>query len=410
MSDNARSHKRGATGLTYSLVVGLVAVAGIGAVSRIGTSVETLFVGVASSIDGTADPEPTIPAPFNSVAPTITGNNQIGQTLTANVGTWDGDPVFEIRWLRNGTTEVGTGETYTVVTADGGQNLSIEVTATENGKSSIAVSDDLAIDTVIFAFSSHTFNNCGSTGPNGPSTSNCRSNYNTDWDESSSNFTVSNGIQQWTVPATGNYRITAAGARGGDGSQRSPGNGYIKRGDFSLTQGETLYIVVGQRGVNGSNGGGGGGSFVYRSRSEPLIIGAGGGGGGYNSANGQTGSSGTSGTGVSQCGTSGGSNGSGGRDGLAGAGWLDNGSSGANSSTFVGAPNCGGGDGGFGGGGCGNGGDNGGGGGGGYSGGGGGCDGGNGYGGGGGGSYNAGSNGSNVGGNSGQGYVTIQRL
>lgn len=50
----ANRHHRGATALTYGLVVGLVALAGLAAVTRIGESVDSLFTEVSSTIDGSA--------------------------------------------------------------------------------------------------------------------------------------------------------------------------------------------------------------------------------------------------------------------------------------------------------------------------------------------------------------------
>jgi hypothetical protein len=92
------------------------------------------------------------------------------------------------------------------------------------------------------------------------------------------------GIQEWTVPSTGNYTIDARGAKGGgDGV---PGNGAKMVGTFSLTAGQVLKIVVGQQGIKENDyivtyhaGGGGGGSFVYNNTSTTLLIAAGGGGG-----------------------------------------------------------------------------------------------------------------------------------
>ena len=98
---------------------------------------------------------------------------------------------------------------------------------------------------------------------------------------------VDNGIQIWTVPLTGTYRITAKGAQGGTG-QRSGSGGYgaMVRGDFRLEQGSELYVLVGQEGRrNGVMVGGGGGSFVFTGydASDPLL--AAGGGGGYGVGN-----------------------------------------------------------------------------------------------------------------------------
>jgi Glycine rich protein len=88
-------------------------------------------------------------------------------------------------------------------------------------------------------------------------------------------------IQTWQVRRSGVYRVTAVGARGGAGTS-SPalagGCGASIDGELSLAQGETLQILVGQKGLSSpNNGGGGGGSFVARS-GVPLIVAGGGGG------------------------------------------------------------------------------------------------------------------------------------
>ncbi len=313
----------------------------------------------------------------------------------------------------------------------------------------------LTVVTSLYPFTSHTFSNCGRTGPNGPSLVQCRGFYSTTWDENPAYFNMStNGIQEWTVPETGTYRITCAGAAGGrqtyGGTYATGGQGAIIRGDFSLTRGEKIYIICGQKGedtrrsVDNAAPGGGGGSFVYRSATATYPLMAAGGGGcgarcasyaGYQDAE-----YGTSGN-RSGSTTNGGSSGNGGTPNTGGSsywagggcGWLTDGTGGnissyySYSSSYANggrAPRNGayggtrysdgtdeGGDGGFGGGGGGGSDNMGGGGGGGYSGGGGArydsC--GN-EPGGGAGSYNGGSNQANVGMNSGHGYVTIQLL
>lgn len=128
---------------------------------------------------------------------------------------------------------------------------------------------------------SRTFNTCGATGRFGPSQSQCNSTYGPGV------VTVNGGKQTWTVPETATYRIEAAGAQGGG---TSGGAGAILRGDFTLTAGQNIEMVVGQRGnSNGSGGGcgGGGGSFVYNASQASLLMVAGGGGGMdcYNSGN-----------------------------------------------------------------------------------------------------------------------------
>jgi hypothetical protein len=203
-------------------------------------------------------------------------------------------------------------------------------------------------------------------------------------------FTFTGNIQNFTVPTTGLYDITVAGAQGGSGHGTTGGEGAVLSGEILLTKNEMLQIVVGGHGANGSfTGGGGGGSFVYINGppSPPLIVAGGGGGGGFvvNGGSGQIVMSGQNGF-VGTAGGMGGTGGNGGGGGVGadsgggGAGWLGNGSDGTGTAhglggfgptTFAGGGNTTfGSNGGFGGGGGS--GSDGGGGGGGYSGGGGG--------------------------------------
>ena len=96
---------------------------------------------------------------------------------------------------------------------------------------------------------------------------------------------LSSGIQQWTVPYTGDYRIEAIGAAGGYdigiNSSRYRGRGARMIGTFRLNKGEVIQVLVGQEGgINNKSvsSGGGGGIFVVRGADTPLIIAGGGGG------------------------------------------------------------------------------------------------------------------------------------
>ena len=96
---------------------------------------------------------------------------------------------------------------------------------------------------------------------------------------------LSSGIQQWTVPYTGDYRIEAIGAAGGYdqriNSSQYRGRGARMIGTFRLNKGEVIQILIGQEGgINKmyKSSGGGGGTFVVRGASTPLIIAGGGGG------------------------------------------------------------------------------------------------------------------------------------
>ena len=134
------------------------------------------------------------------------------------------------------------------------------------------------------------------------------------------------GYQKWTVPLSGTYRIEAAGAAGGSSS--NAGGGAVMAGDFYLTVGDVLVIVVGQqsgdRVTNGNNGDadanclGGGGSFVARANGDPLLV-AGGGSGGYSSNQGQGGVAGEAASGSFSYA---GSSGQGGTSTQAGAGYY----------------------------------------------------------------------------------------
>lgn len=254
-------------------------------------------------------------------------------------------------------------------------------------------------------------------------------------------FFFTGDLQTFSIPSdVCSITIRAVGAAGGNGGNipnfgtngGAGGIGASIQGDFSVTPGETLSILVGGAGTNSttSAGGGGGGSFIWRgidfsdlSLASLLIAAGGGGGGGQGEiTNGNPGidaSITTNGT-AGNPGGSGGTNGNGGSavdSGGGGAGVFTDGGSvggGGGGGTAIdaggigGTGSGGGGTGGFGGGGGGA--FDGGGGGGGFSGGGGGQqianagDGG----GGGGGSFNAGSNQINTaGGGQGNGVVEI---
>ena len=124
------------------------------------------------------------------------------------------------------------------------------------------------------------FTNLNASGRYGPTT--LGSNYT--GQDHDGQVTLSSGIQLWTVPYTGDYRIEAVGAAGGSawgGSVQFRGRGARMIGTSNLLKGEIIQILVGQEpGIyNGRYGsGGGGGTFVVRGSNTPLIIAGGGGG------------------------------------------------------------------------------------------------------------------------------------
>ena len=198
--------------------------------------------------------------------------------------------------------------------------------------------------TLAFAQTELNFTNAGATGQNGPT----QSQVNTAYDGTTLDDAVTintQGIQEWTVPATGTYTFEVYGAQGGrsylynTSTWHDGGKGAKAVADFSLTQGDVLKIMVGQQGVeyarNVRGAGGGGGSFVVLSSGTTLLMAAGGGGGAGDYAYNGHGNSGTSGSAGGNSsgntgGSNGGSNGSGGSNSSyagGGAGWSADGSS-----------------------------------------------------------------------------------
>jgi Glycine rich protein len=110
------------------------------------------------------------------------------------------------------------------------------------------------------------FGVCGGAGMDGPMQGDCDTAYTST--TLAGDVTVTAGYQRWTVPATGIYRITARGAKGGDANASEfGGNGAMISGLFSLTKNDELVMVVGQQGESQPTcadygGAGGGASFV----------------------------------------------------------------------------------------------------------------------------------------------------
>ena len=206
----------------------------------------------------------------------------------------------------------------------------------------------------LYDFETHTFTNCGATGPDGPTLLQCTNTYTPSWTDNNGYFNTSTGIQIWTVPFDGTYKIEACGAEGGESAGQDGGYGARIIGNFELVKGELIKILVGQKGEdeNGSTfgQGGGGGTFVVRSPYNTLaviaVIAGGGGGANGDSAhdrgwnrggNGTTNNSGTNeipdntntgNYGFAASGSGGGARGKGGSSGYGGGGGVASGGSG----------------------------------------------------------------------------------
>lgn len=116
---------------------------------------------------------------------------------------------------------------------------------------------------------------------------------------------VTSGIQKWIVPKTGRYLISATGAAGGKGggvltnTACLGGFGAIISGEFNLTAGDELYMLVGNKGTDNmqtsgdATTGAGGGMSVVAIKDDtqtdmllstipvrPLVVAGAGNGGG----------------------------------------------------------------------------------------------------------------------------------
>lgn len=183
----------------------------------------------------------------------------------------------------------------------------------------------------LYAFTTATFSPT-KTGRIGPNLTEARSGVTGDanvatWRDNTSYFNVTaTGIMTWVVPRTANYTIEVWGASGG-GYSGTGGYGARMKGTFSLTQGDTLKILVGQTGGT-SYGGGGGMTAVATSADVPLIVA---GGGNTNSpwnstlVHATTSTSGTGGSVPSYNGTGGGGGNASGSSVAGGAGFTGNG-------------------------------------------------------------------------------------
>jgi peptidoglycan/xylan/chitin deacetylase (PgdA/CDA1 family) len=107
----------------------------------------------------TSNPTATVtaaaPAPNNTAPPTISGTAQQGLTLTASNGGWSGSPTsFAYQWSRcnvngKGCTNIpsANSQTYLLTAGDVGFTIRVVVTATNNGGSTSATSNQTSLVT-----------------------------------------------------------------------------------------------------------------------------------------------------------------------------------------------------------------------------------------------------------------------
>lgn len=103
--------------------------------------------GKSSANSNMTDVVPTTGAPVASVRPSITGDAVVGSTLTAQTGTWSGNPTFTYQWLQCDRFGAecfqiagATGKTYGVRLADVYGTLRVAVTAKNANGSTTRIS------------------------------------------------------------------------------------------------------------------------------------------------------------------------------------------------------------------------------------------------------------------------------
>lgn len=174
------------------------------------------------------------------------------------------------------------------------------------------VANDIVSDDCLYSFNSHTFTSCGASGRTGPTITQVRTAYGPlggvgtgmgyggptpleggeynylsmyyagDWDFVKM---TTQGIQLWTVPATGFYEIEMSGAKGGSAGGAGGFGGYVK-GRKKFDAGTVLALIVGQAGstasANPASGAGGGGASWVLSENLSTVHAVAAGGGGSN--------------------------------------------------------------------------------------------------------------------------------
>ena len=127
LSNNAAIRR--ATGATYVLTS-----------AEIGKSISVRIIATLSGFTTTtvtSSPTAFVTAGLSftsSPNPTISGTPAIGQTLTANPGSWSPEPTYSYQWLSNGRAISGaTASTFLVASSYAGRSITVQVTANRAG-------------------------------------------------------------------------------------------------------------------------------------------------------------------------------------------------------------------------------------------------------------------------------------
>jgi len=164
--------------------------------------------------------------PQSSQSPSISGNNNVGATLSVANNLWNQDLAYipssyTYQWKRNGTN-IATGSTYTLAAADSGQTITLAVTAINERGTSLA--NGLNSVLVVPANLSGLSLTDTTSTPSAPSTVSVTGGTNT-WSASWTNTgALSYGVR------TNNGAVSYSGGTSATGSSASAGSAtvYVK--------------------------------------------------------------------------------------------------------------------------------------------------------------------------------------
>ncbi len=127
----------GATGTTYTVTLD-------DANAKLSVTVSGTKDGYADASASSAETETVAAGQFTAPAKaTVSGERVVGQTLTADAGTWTPTPTLAYQWLRNGTPITDAhGATYTVTADDVDADLTVEVTGSAHGYADLTIASD----------------------------------------------------------------------------------------------------------------------------------------------------------------------------------------------------------------------------------------------------------------------------
>ncbi|WP_460823274.1 hypothetical protein [Nocardioides ungokensis] len=98
-----------------------------------GSVLVAALLGTVTVLAGATAADAADGPPTNTARPAITGVVAVGETVSADPGTWDpADVAYAYTWFVDGE-QAGTGEQYTPTAADEGHALSVEIVASQPG-------------------------------------------------------------------------------------------------------------------------------------------------------------------------------------------------------------------------------------------------------------------------------------